>query len=282
MPFRFGLFTFNPATQELVRDGHLVALEPQPSRALALLLSRAGEVVTREELRQVVWDAQTHVDFDRGLAYVLSQIRAALQDSASNPRFVQTIPRQGYKFIAPLQRPMPVEQPIWTRRRLVMAAAGTAAGLVGFALWPARPSRLAVSIFDNETGNPEFDGWVHSLADLVVTALTHLSPERLEIIGNAAPLRRPRNLRNLKALAKELPADYILLGQLQRQEPGLRFVTHLIRLPGETHLRARRLTGDATGLPVLETAVVGEYVRVVREHVLKLPPNSLIRNPVQS
>ena len=79
-----------------------MALEPQPAKALALLLARAGDVVSREELRDAVWGADTHVDFDRGIAYCLSQIRAALGDSGDNPRFVQTIPKRGFKFIAPV------------------------------------------------------------------------------------------------------------------------------------------------------------------------------------
>ncbi len=92
MVFRFGIFEFDDQSGELRRNGRAVALEPQPARALACLLSRPGDLVTREELRDAVWGADTHVDFDRGLAYCLSQIRAALGDSAENPRFVQTLP----------------------------------------------------------------------------------------------------------------------------------------------------------------------------------------------
>lgn len=283
MIYRFGLFSFDSATQTLSRQCWPIALEPQPLRALALLLSRPGEIVTRDELRQAIWEPGTHVDFDRGLSYVFSQIRSALQDSASNPRFVQTIPRQGYKFIAPLQAPAPLELstpaalPLWRRPRvaIVAGAAAAAAGLLSYILLPARPFRLAVSIFDNETGRSELDPWVHSLPDVVVAALADDQPSRLAIIGNAAPLRRPRNIRNLKALARELDADFILLGQLQIQATGLRFVTHLIRLPGETHLKAQRLMGEAGDLASLEAAVVGEFVRAVREHVLGLPAKSI-------
>lgn len=104
MIHRFGTFDFDAESGELRKNGRVVALEPQPARALARLLLRPGDIVTREELRDAVWGGDTHVDFDRGLAYCLSQIRAALGDSADNPRFVQTLPKRGYKFIAPVSR----------------------------------------------------------------------------------------------------------------------------------------------------------------------------------
>ena len=102
MKYRFGIFEFDDRAAILTRSDSPVALEPQPARALALLLSRAGDLVTREELRAHLWGSDTHVDFDRGLAYCIGQLRAALGDSADNPRFVQTLPRRGFTFIAPV------------------------------------------------------------------------------------------------------------------------------------------------------------------------------------
>jgi DNA-binding winged helix-turn-helix (wHTH) protein/TolB-like protein len=102
MTYRFGTFEFDDRTALLTRSDRAVPLEPQPARALALLLSRAGELVTREELRAHLWGEDTHVDFDRGLAYCIGQLRSALGDSADNPRFVQTLPRRGFSFIAPV------------------------------------------------------------------------------------------------------------------------------------------------------------------------------------
>jgi DNA-binding winged helix-turn-helix (wHTH) protein/TolB-like protein len=103
MRYRFGSFEFDDRTAILSRSDRTVALEPQPARALGLLLSRAGEVVTRDELRAHLWGGDTHVDFDRGLAYCIGQLRAALGDAADNPRFIQTLPRRGFSFIAPVE-----------------------------------------------------------------------------------------------------------------------------------------------------------------------------------
>ena len=105
MLHKFGIFEFDTATRELRKNGCVIALEPQPAKAPVLLVSKAGEVVSRDELREAVWGAETHVDFDRGIAYCISQIRAALGNSGDNPLFVQTIPKRGFKFIAPLTNP---------------------------------------------------------------------------------------------------------------------------------------------------------------------------------
>ena len=104
MTYSFGTFAFDAASLELTREGRPVRLEPQPARALAMLLARAGEVVTRDELRAAIWGEHTHVDYDRGLAYCLAQVRTALGDNAENPRFVQTLPKRGFRFLAPVTR----------------------------------------------------------------------------------------------------------------------------------------------------------------------------------
>jgi TolB-like protein len=102
----------------------------------------------------------------------------------------------------------------------------------------------------------------------VVERLTKLDPNRIAVIGNAAVLRQPRNIRNLKAVAANVKADYVLLGQLQRGETGLRFITHFIRLRDEAHLKANRLTVADEKLSGLEAAVVEEFERAVRDNVL--------------
>jgi TolB-like protein/DNA-binding winged helix-turn-helix (wHTH) protein len=112
---RFGLFEFEVATGELRREGDVIKLAPQPSRLLALLLLRPGAVVLREELRRELWGDDTFVDFERSLNFCVQQVRAALGDSSDNPRFIQTVPRRGYRFIAPVSgqgRETPVPAPV--------------------------------------------------------------------------------------------------------------------------------------------------------------------------
>jgi DNA-binding winged helix-turn-helix (wHTH) protein len=100
--YRFGLFEVEVASGELLRQGVRVRLQDQPFRVLTILLERAGEVVPREELRQKLWPADTYVEFDGSLNAALKRLRAALGDPADNPIFIETIPKRGYRFIAPV------------------------------------------------------------------------------------------------------------------------------------------------------------------------------------
>jgi DNA-binding winged helix-turn-helix (wHTH) protein/TolB-like protein len=285
---KFGVFEFDSETGELQKNGRAVALEPQPAKALAVLLGNAGEVVSREELRDAVWGPATHVDFDRGIAYCLSQIRTALGDSGDNPRFVLTIPKRGFKFIAPVVpvalAPVAPDASVapartfnnWVTIPLAIAMLVATIGMM-YEAFSSPPSQervvVAVSVFDNETGQAEYDRPIAGLSDLVVERLTKIDPDRIAVIGNAAVLRQPRNIRNLRVVAQSVRADYVLLGQLQRGESGLRFITHFIRLRDEAHLKANRLGVADERLAGLEAAVVEEFERAVREHVLTPPSN---------
>jgi DNA-binding winged helix-turn-helix (wHTH) protein len=100
---RFGVFEINLATGELRKNGAKLRLQEQPFRVLALLLERTGDVVTREEIRQKLWLADTFVDFDHSLNTAVNKLREVLGDSASSPRYIETLARRGYRFIAPVQ-----------------------------------------------------------------------------------------------------------------------------------------------------------------------------------
>jgi cholera toxin transcriptional activator len=99
----FGVFEIDRRSGELRKAGVRVKLSAQPFQVLMVLLDRAGEVVTREELQRHVWPADTFVDFDRGLNKAVNRLRDALGDTADSPRFIETIPKRGYRFIAPVQ-----------------------------------------------------------------------------------------------------------------------------------------------------------------------------------
>ena len=108
---RFGAFEVDLKAGELRRNGLKIKLQEQPFQVLAMLLRHPGEVVTREELQRTVWPADTFVDFDRGLNKAVNKIREALNDSADNPRFVETLPRRGYRFIAPVDSSAAIGDP---------------------------------------------------------------------------------------------------------------------------------------------------------------------------
>jgi DNA-binding winged helix-turn-helix (wHTH) protein len=105
-PFRFGAFEVDPEAGELRKNGVLVRLPPQPFRLLLLLASRSGHVVSREDIRKQLWGDDTFVDFEQGVNFSIRQIREALGDTADDSRYVQTIPRRGYKFVMPVESPV--------------------------------------------------------------------------------------------------------------------------------------------------------------------------------
>lgn len=102
---RLGDFDFDPATGELTRDGAMVRLEPQPAAVLAHLASRSGELVTRDQLARLLWTSDTHVNFDEGVNYAIRRIRLALGDDARAPRFIETIPKRGYRLLTVVHTP---------------------------------------------------------------------------------------------------------------------------------------------------------------------------------
>ena len=106
--FQFGVFELDPASGELRRKGVRIKLQKQPQEALLLLLESAGRVVTREEFRERLWPGQTFLDVDVGLNKAIRKIREALDDSAQTPRYVETLPQHGYRFIGPLTEAEPV------------------------------------------------------------------------------------------------------------------------------------------------------------------------------
>jgi DNA-binding winged helix-turn-helix (wHTH) protein/TolB-like protein len=277
-----------------------IRLEPQPAKALTLLLARAGDLVSRDDMRQHLWGADTHVDFDRGLAYCIGQVRAALGDSGENPRFVQTLPRRGFRFIAPVETAAGGagevgeaagadgvnegsrdDSVVASRRRgfrwIAAAAIVLAASAGVWAAWSRLSSErpvVAVTVFDNETGLPEHDRLAAGAADVMVDALTALGAGQLGVIGNAASVRQPRASRDPRVIRRETGAGYLVIGQVQKDDAGIRMVTHLIRLDDETHLWVTRVVRPADALEGIEAVSAARLADAVRQHVIERRPDA--------
>ncbi len=256
--FRFGLFRFDVATRELRREDTLVHLQAQPAQVLACLIERAGEVVSREDLRTAVWGGGTFVDFDRGLNFCMTQIRSALGDDSVEPTYIRTIPKRGYQFIAPIEQiPEPAaEEPKAVAktsrvnlRALLVVFAVVICAVLAFAAksWlqsgqrSQDPPVVAVLRFDNQTANADMTLFSDALTDNVVEQLTSQSNGRYSVIGNAQILRLPRDQRDLNAIATSLHANYVVLGQVQSSGDQTRILSHLIRLPEQKHVWVVRL-----------------------------------------
>ena len=266
---RFGVFEFDAGTGELWREGRRVRLQRQPSRLLELLLARPGDVVSREAIRQALWGSDTHVDFERSLNFCVAKLRSALRDNAASPRFVETVPTRGYRFIAPVEgailQPGPPHtdavSPIMPRREPArpwwLWAAAAAATLVfagAGALWQRQEARAIPKIlvvpFHNETGSADLDRVAKGVSDATVVRLA--IPERLphlQVIGNASDLSFSFKPANMKAMGESLGAQYLLLGQMKSDDTRLRIVAHLIRVSDQTHLWAKTYDTDTLDLP---------------------------------
>lgn len=257
--FRFGLYEFDAAKLELRREGVLVRLQSQPAQLLATLLDRGDQVVSREELRAAIWGDKTFVDFENGLNFCISQVRLALQDDPAQPRFIRTIPKRGYQFIAPVQRMddapsppisgtapnIPSGEVVWQRIALVLALVTlTVLTVIGLRFRSVQGGSqspiLAVARFDNETGDPALQQLSDALTDAVVVQLASRSRGAYRLVGNAAILRVPREQRDLKAIQSGLGAGYVVLGQVQGTGKQVRVLAHLIRLADQTHIWVTR------------------------------------------
>src|SRR5258706_565359 len=107
--YRFGPFELLPRTRELLKEGRRIKVRPQPFQVLEVLLKRGGDVVTREELRERLWQADTFVDFEHGLNTAIKELRAVLSDSATEPRYIETMPKVGYRIIVEVDAPEPAD-----------------------------------------------------------------------------------------------------------------------------------------------------------------------------
>lgn len=267
---QFGLFEFDRSRGELRREGDVVKLPPQPTKVLTLLLEAPGETVARERLKSHIWGDDTFVDFERGLNFCILQVRAALGDASDNPRFVQTVPRKGYRFIAPvtvidargpavqrLVEPAPTDPqppPIvpsvsatpsprtwrWTIAAALLTVA-TIASLVflqrpnGMAAVPEGAGRVRVAIlpFVNLTGDSALDYLGDGLTDEVITQLGLLSPD-VAVIARTSAMSYRGSTKNVGQIGAELDAVYVVESSVRKHGQGLRVASRLIRVADQT------------------------------------------------
>ncbi len=205
---RFGVFEIDPESAELLRQGERVPLPPQPFKVLALLVGRAGAIVTRAEIREQVWGAGTHVEFDQGLNFCIRQIREALGDDADAPRFVETLPRRGYRFLASVSAPATEAQSSLTR--------------------------IIVLPFRVLRDDPETAYLAFSLPDAVTGSLSGL--ESLVVRSSLVAARYAGAAADTHAIGTETDVDVIMTGTLLRAANGVRVHVQLTEVSSGTLL----------------------------------------------
>jgi DNA-binding winged helix-turn-helix (wHTH) protein/TolB-like protein len=273
---RFGRFDADLASGELRRDGQAVPLQDLPFRLLAALLERPGDVVSRSELAQRLWGAETFVDATAGLNTAVAKLRDALGDDADEPRYVETVPKRGSRFVGAVEaadaaapvEPAANEPPVARRPTIALAVIflGVAGALTASRRLPEpRSVRVAGVLFDNETGQPELAPFAQALTDATVAGLT-AEPE-VAAIGNAAGLRTARPFRDIARIRDAVQAHFVVIGQVQRRDGGILVRTHLIRAADQAHVWIDAFPRGAGSEADFQSRVSGAERRAVTAQV---------------
>ena len=298
---RFGVFEVDFAAGELRKHGIRIKLRgEQPFQVLSIPLEHPGEVITREELCKKLWPADTFVDFEHSLATAIGKIREALGDSADNPRYIETLPRRGYRFIAnvtvlsadPLNKVQPATRDIprtedhgqlelaskaevpkpqpWARAWKISAFALVPA-LVILMAWivhsASRPSSnirsLAVLPLESLSGDASQDYFADGMTDELITDLGKISALRVISRTSVMPYKRVR--KSLPQIARELSVDAVVEGTVLRSGEQVRITAQLIQASADKHLWAESYEGDLRDTLALQKKVaraIAEQIRI--------------------
>jgi TolB-like protein/DNA-binding winged helix-turn-helix (wHTH) protein len=286
---RFGAFEVDVRAGELRHHGTKIRLQQQPFRILALLLESPGEVVTREELRQAIWPA-TFVEFDEGLDAAIHKLRYALGDSADHPRFIETLPRRGYRFIATVDdagEPPPNERAprAWSRYWPAVLAAGlvlTVALLLGANIGglrdtliggpPARIRSIAVLPLDNLSGDSAQEYFAAGMTEALVTTLGGIGA--LHVISQTSATHYKGTRETLPEIARQLHADAVLEGAVLRVGRRVRITVQLVDASTDRHVWAETYESDLRDVLVLQDKVARAITNEVR---IRLSPREQAR-----
>jgi TolB-like protein/DNA-binding winged helix-turn-helix (wHTH) protein len=284
---RFGEFELDFRSEELRKHGDKVKLQGQPIKILAILLAQPGELVTREALGKELWPGDTFVDFDSGLNSAIKKLREALGDSRESSRFIETLPRRGYRFIAPVEEaesaasgPSTSYEPpvqVLADRRLsryrlpVMVGAGVLALLFILAYgarWretlsaETRPrpgtgqqsiQSLAVLPLENLSSDPDQEYFAEGMTDALTTDLAKIST--LKVISRTSSMQFKGTKKPLQQIAKELNVDALVEGTVERSGSRVRITAQLIDVRNDRNLWAESYERDLQDVLALQSQV---------------------------
>ena len=298
----FGAFEADLPARELRKQGLKIRLQDQPFQVLTILLERPGELVTREELHRVLWPSDIFVDFDNSLNTAINKIRDALGDSAENPRFVETLPRRGYRFIAPIrngengygsiseQQPAQKQPHLATRSRPATAQVLTVlavafvllVALVGFDArgirnrWRTTPMAevrsLAVLPLENLSNDPEQEYFTDGMTDALITQLSQISA--LKVISRTSVMPYKKITKSLPQIVRELGVDAVVEGTVQHSGDRVRITAQLIHGATDKHIWAGSYERKVQDVLSLQE----DIARAIADEIsVKLTPQEQVR-----
>ncbi len=291
---RFGVFELDPRAGELRKKGMKIRLQGQPVQILLMLLQHPGDTVTREQLQKRLWPADTFVDFEQGLNNAMKRLRAALDDDSENPRFVETLPRQGYRFIGSVngleQNPVAEVQPTvtsWPMFRfpglaaLAVIALAAVLGGINMRAWRDRlfhqninPTvhALAVLPLANLSGDPEQEYFADGMTEALITELGKVSKPR--VISRQSVMQYKGSKKPLQDIARELNVDAVLEGAVERSGDRVRVSVHLDWVSPESQVWANEYSTNIRDVMSLED----DIARAISEEIqVRLTPDERIR-----
>jgi len=287
---RFGNFELDTRAGELWTGNTKVPLQEQPLQILRMLLERPGELVTREELHSALWPGSSFGDFDDSLNHAVRRLRDVLGDLPEHPRFVETLPRHGYRFIAPVEAVAAVSPPAISaakalplQRRVLVLAALTLIVLAGLGIYLVRQHlarqqkpradkiMLVVLPFENLSGDPEQEYFSDGMTEEMTTQLGQLSPQHLGVIGRASAMTYKGRKKTIDEIGKELRVQYVLEGSVRRAGDHVRITAQLIEVGDQTHVWAQTYDRDVASILGLQADVARA---VAHEIQIKLTPQA--------
>jgi len=286
---RFDAFEVDLHSAELRENGVPIRLQDQPFQVLRVLLERRGEIVTREELKRTLWPADTFVDFDDGLNTAIKKIRDALGDSSEQSRYIQTVPRRGYRFVGPIELPSTAQHslteasssaqsaPWWRQLRLavygVVGLLALLAVLVGVKAdgWrsrlslysaPARIESLAVLPLADLSHDPEQGYFADGMTEALIANLAQV--KSLRVISRTTAMHYKGTNETLPQIAGELNVDGVIEGTVQRSGNRIRVTAKLIRGQSETPLWAKVYERDLQDVLVMQNELAQAIVKEIK------------------
>jgi len=272
----FSAYEFNPDSKELRKEGMRVRLEGQPLSILEVLLERPGEVVTREELQKRLWPEDTFVDFEHSLNAAVKRLRAALNDSADQPRYIETLARRGYRFVAPVggtvteresqKAVLPPESHVPNSRRWLWAIVLGGVCLLGLAGWGWRLRRnrpatqalppvrsLAVLPLQNLSGDPSQEYLADGMTEELIGRLANI--HGLRVISRTSAMHFKNTQLSVPEIAKALGVDALVEGSVIREGSQVRVHAQLIRGASDEHIWAGEYQREYRSLLTLQEEV---------------------------
>jgi TolB-like protein/DNA-binding winged helix-turn-helix (wHTH) protein/Tfp pilus assembly protein PilF len=285
---RFDNFELDVRAGELRKRGVRLRLQGQPLQVLAVLLKRAGDVVTREELRAQIWTTDTFVDFDHSLHNAIARLREVLGDSAERPRYIETLPRRGYRFITPVDAgdlpapsgasdpapPADLPGPLrLTKSHALLLTTVFAVLIISVAVWLARTggaptsaaprlNSIAVLPLDNLSGDPSEEFFADGMTDQLITDLAKVGS--LRVISRTSVMRYKGTRKSLPEIARELNVAAIVEGSVIRSGQRVRVTAQLIQAPTDQHLWAETYNRDLGDILKLQGEVADAIAGQVR------------------